>query len=259
SRFTKGGKIPAFTLAEVLVTLGIIGVVAAMTLPMLAKNYQFYVRQQQFKKAYAELTVAMQKAQFDLGENIECHYQYKSISHNIALSGNSTLIWKHCFFFYDEIFKNLKILKQCENNSLDGKCISNDLRGAEVVYAETQGGDDPDAALEKYNKDCPGFGTEFIQKRLKSYVLISGAVVMPYIHNDAYYRDSQFPLFLLDINGHKGPNKWGYDVFLLEFARFNKYDSHVILQGTTRCHPLDKNGYYSRDFVEYLYGRNAEL
>ena len=52
---------------------------------------------------------------------------------------------------------------------------------------------------------------------------------------------------------------WGYDVFLLEFARFNKYDSHVILQGTTRCHPLDKNGYYSRDFVEYLYGRNAEL
>ena len=33
-------KLRGFTLAEVLVTLGIIGVVAAMTIPMLIINYQ---------------------------------------------------------------------------------------------------------------------------------------------------------------------------------------------------------------------------
>lgn len=33
-------KIIAFTLAEVLVTLGIIGVVAAMTIPTLVNSYQ---------------------------------------------------------------------------------------------------------------------------------------------------------------------------------------------------------------------------
>ena len=31
---------PAFTLAEVLITLGVIGIVAAMTLPTLIANYQ---------------------------------------------------------------------------------------------------------------------------------------------------------------------------------------------------------------------------
>ena len=36
----KGDLVPAFTLAEVLITLGIIGVVAAMTMPTLLQNYQ---------------------------------------------------------------------------------------------------------------------------------------------------------------------------------------------------------------------------
>ena len=36
----KNSKIWAFTLAEVLITLGIIGVVAALTIPTLVANYQ---------------------------------------------------------------------------------------------------------------------------------------------------------------------------------------------------------------------------
>ncbi len=42
--FSKG-----FTLAEVLITLGIIGVVAAMTLPALIQNYQKNVLMSQLK------------------------------------------------------------------------------------------------------------------------------------------------------------------------------------------------------------------
>ena len=48
----------AFTLAEVLITLGIIGVVAAMTLPSLIQNYQEKVRVSQLKKAYATISNA---------------------------------------------------------------------------------------------------------------------------------------------------------------------------------------------------------
>ncbi|MBO5435745.1 type II secretion system protein, partial [bacterium] len=59
SRFKKGGNIPAFTLAEVLVTLGIIGVVAAMTLPMLAENYQRIIVQTRLKKFYTTFNQAI--------------------------------------------------------------------------------------------------------------------------------------------------------------------------------------------------------
>ena len=45
----------AFTLAEVLITLGIIGIVAAMTLPTLINYYRHKVLETQFKKAYSIL------------------------------------------------------------------------------------------------------------------------------------------------------------------------------------------------------------
>ena len=45
----------AFTLAEVLITLGIIGIVAAMTLPILIGKYQKMQTATQLKKAYKRL------------------------------------------------------------------------------------------------------------------------------------------------------------------------------------------------------------
>ena len=50
----------AFTLAEVLITLGIIGVVAAMTLPTLIQNYRKNVAINQLKKSYSLLNQAWQ-------------------------------------------------------------------------------------------------------------------------------------------------------------------------------------------------------
>lgn len=50
----------AFTLAEVLITLAIIGIVAAMTFPQLIKNYQGAVLRSQLEKAYSVLTQALQ-------------------------------------------------------------------------------------------------------------------------------------------------------------------------------------------------------
>ena len=51
-------KIRAFTLAEVLVTLGIIGVISAMTLPTLTKNHQRKVYVTQLQKVYNEFSQA---------------------------------------------------------------------------------------------------------------------------------------------------------------------------------------------------------
>jgi len=56
-----------FTLAEVLITLGIIGVVAALTLPSLRQqiNYQQYVTS--LRKIHSELSQSVQKAMYDNG------------------------------------------------------------------------------------------------------------------------------------------------------------------------------------------------
>jgi prepilin-type N-terminal cleavage/methylation domain-containing protein len=58
-----GTKKAAFTLAEVLITLGIIGIVAAMTLPTLIQNYQKKVIQNQLKKNYAILQNWVEQAE----------------------------------------------------------------------------------------------------------------------------------------------------------------------------------------------------
>ena len=61
-------KRAAFTLAEVLITLGIIGVVAALTMPALIANYQDKVAVTRLKKVYSILSQAYQKAYYEYGE-----------------------------------------------------------------------------------------------------------------------------------------------------------------------------------------------
>ena len=206
-----------------------------MTLPMLARNYQFYIRQQQFKKAYAELSVAVQKTQIDMGEGIRCFYLKN------GLEGAQNI---DCDYFKSELYKNLSISKVCEGNAFSGKCFPEDMRGGDVVYAEVQGGNDYEAALLQFQGWC-ALSREYLDSKT-IYVSNSGCIFMPMLLQT-----------LIDINGHKGPNKWGHDIFIFEYNKRNKYDSVFVLEPSRRCHPLDKGGYYSVTFFDYLYGQNT--
>lgn len=68
--YYKGFKLKkfAFTLAEVLITLGIIGVVAAMTMPALVANYQKTVTVNRLKKAYSVMSNAFVTSQDENGD-----------------------------------------------------------------------------------------------------------------------------------------------------------------------------------------------
>ncbi len=57
----------AFTLAEVLITLGIIGVVAAMTMPALITKYQKKVTSQKLKKFYTVMSQAIKLSEVENG------------------------------------------------------------------------------------------------------------------------------------------------------------------------------------------------
>lgn len=60
-------KFDGFTLAEVLITLGIIGVVAAMTMPSLMNNYRHKALETQFKKSVSMVSQAILNAKNDIG------------------------------------------------------------------------------------------------------------------------------------------------------------------------------------------------
>lgn len=67
-RHFDGQRRTAFTLAEVLITLGIIGVVAAMTLPSLIANYEKQRTAVAVKKVYAELQQVLKMAVVQYGD-----------------------------------------------------------------------------------------------------------------------------------------------------------------------------------------------
>ena len=94
-----------FTLAEVLITLGIIGVVAAMTLPVVVGNYQKKVTAVKVKKFYSMFNQAFQMAQLEFGEykyweiedSSELYYKYLKnyiktvdVKTNVQITGSFT-------------------------------------------------------------------------------------------------------------------------------------------------------------------------
>lgn len=64
----KCNKKLAFTLAEVLITLGIIGVVAAITIPSLITNYEKKATITKLKKTYSELANAVKLSEAENGD-----------------------------------------------------------------------------------------------------------------------------------------------------------------------------------------------
>ena len=66
----------AFTMAEVLITLGIIGIIAAMTLPNLIGNYKMLTYEVAFKKQYALLQNTMNLLTVDNGTN-RCYTYFR--------------------------------------------------------------------------------------------------------------------------------------------------------------------------------------
>ncbi len=67
SHFSHKRKV-AFTLAEVLITLGIIGIVASLTLPNIIYNYQKHVVETRLQKFYSTINQAVRMAEQDYGD-----------------------------------------------------------------------------------------------------------------------------------------------------------------------------------------------
>lgn len=198
----------AFTLAEVLITLSIIGIVAALTIPSLIAEHQEKETVAKLKKFSSVMSQAMTLAIQNEGE-IESWGLEKAGMGNIETDEellNDQLVRNK---FFEIITKYVKYAKYCPYES---EC-------AKQTYT-------------RYSLD----GTEFWTFSNKILLADGTSIVDVTIANpncksifgtSTALQNVCGELFV-DINGKKGPNATGKDVFLFYFTK----SGYVIPKGT---------------------------
>lgn len=186
-----------FTLAEVLITLGIIGVVAAMTLPTLIQNYQKQVYANGAKKGLNTVMKLMSKIQAD--ENASSFETTTLFSDGTCYMdptceeryGNPTVI-------ENLIPKYVKTIKTCKNEECDIKYIgSNFVNNKLHLYLDYV------ENIYNYNSNWSTIYGFYLEDGMVLYIFPSQIGISIYF----------------DINGEKGPNTNGYDLFFVSFSR----------------------------------------
>ena len=185
----------AFTLAEVLITLGIIGVVAALTLPTLIQNYQKQVLVNQYKKAYNVLNNGFKQMVAEEGcTSLSCIYSDKTDSHGNLIGLD----------FDDEktvnkltsIFKLSNVQREPKTNSIYGYSMFC-LNG---VDADTCG-------IGNLNRDLTPDASFVGTAPDGMFFFISNSLI-----------DN---VLFVDVNGLKSPNKLGRDMFFFYYFDYN--------------------------------------
>ena len=191
SRFTShfSLKSAAFTLAEVLVTLGIIGVVSAMTVPTLMQNYQRQSYVTQLHKVYNEMSQGFQQMMTDRN------------ALNLKETGLLNTTEQAT-----ETFKNyFKVVQDCGNNF--SPCFASE-------YRSTTGSSIKPAEANWWSS---------------SFVLADGAAIGLHGLIDYSAGNVSYPYgyMYVDINGAKGPNIVGRDFFLFYYFNDGTLDDVV--------------------------------
>ena len=187
----------AFTLAEVLIVLGITGVVAALTIPTLIQKYKMRSFEVAFKKQYSVLNNAINYIQ--LNNNLtECYVAVINVIYQGKPASNYVGRNSDCVALKNELISNLKLTP-----------INKYSGFTSVSKVSADGGVMVNAHVDYYR---------VLQSNSNFYLLPDGAVVMfQHTDGDSYYNN----LIFIDVNGAKGPNKWGYDVYCLTLVSNN--------------------------------------
>ena len=191
----------AFTLAEVLITLAIIGVVAAITIPSLVKNYNEKAWESGQKVFENRLLVAT-----------------RQMNTEEKLAGYSNTM-----DFVNELKKYIKITRVCDNNNIT-KCFNK-----EVIWNE---GEDPIDMSTIRNAESLGqkeWKTDTVAVQFANGV---NAIIAynpnttqePF--NNQFSATSNSMAILYDVTGNKNPNMKDKDI---------KYINVTELAGTTGC------------------------
>lgn len=196
----------AFTLAEVLITIAIVGIVAAFVIPVLVTNVQSDVKSKRVENIKQKLSKATDKMAVQSG-----------------LTG-----YGETMAFVQELSKQMKLAKICDNNHLDA-CwptkivdLNKDKKTWEIAKTKN-------AKTLKINKevrdswaDTVGIvtadGTAMILSYKKDCDINIDKAGLVYSKGSALSNTTACLSGVFDWNGSKNPNKLGDDVITLGMA-----------------------------------------
>ncbi len=203
-------KKSAFTLAEVLITLAVIGVVAVLTLPALIQNYN--------EKAWST-------AQDVFTKRLEVATRQMNTEEKLAGYSNT-------MDFVNELKKYIKITRVCDNSNII-KCFDK-----EIIWNE---GEDPidmstiknAASLGQEDWDTDTVAVQFANGVNAIIAYNPNTTQEPF--NNQFSATSNSMAILYDVSGNKNPNTNGKDIAGINVSE---------LAGTTGCLlPEDELGF----------------
>ena len=176
----------AFTLAEVLITLVIVGVVAALTIPVTVAKYHEQQTIQSLKRALSTFAQAVKMAESNNGP-----IETWDIGPGDSQEGSLKL--------YNLIVPYLSLAKECKENS---GCFGNNYK----TLQGTNGAYQPDT-WNRYIRGILNNGVPF-------YIWSNGSGCY-----SETYGSKNCGVIRVDINGDSKPNRYGYDFFSFDITK----------------------------------------
>lgn len=207
-----GGGARGFTLAEVLITLGVIGIVAAMTLPIVIAKYQKVVATSQLKRIYSLLANAEILSVEDNGASKYWTYPISTLDED---TGKITAPISNTDFFkkyYDPYLRTSGALQK--------------IYGMDTYY------------VSNYNGANAGFDDNSIA-RGNVVRFADGAWL-------SIWSNNQYVVLTVDLNGNKPPNIIGRDVFDVAELYWEGNKKLVIPSLNTIKKAMDRESYLER-------------
>ncbi len=189
-----------FTLAEVLITLGIIGTVAALTIPSLAKNFQNQGYVTGLQKAFTTTQQAFKMYMADEG--------ISSLSDSNLFDGTTTFATTSRQDLFDTFVKKyFNPVKICRADTSDSSCA----RQIKWLTKTQESTSFPITIYNFYTKDGMEFGYQL------------AAACNPDFNRQGSVKALCGTVYV-DVNGVTPPNKWGRDHFIFRIS----YDGSLV-------------------------------
>lgn len=185
-----------FTLAEVLITLGIIGVIAAITLPILIGNYQKHLVETKLKETYSILSQMMLNSVAENGESTNWDY---------PVYGDSN--YKDSDFFDKYLAKYVKIIYSCPRvifNNKQENYLCRNHHSSDFFNTASGGKVNWSNLAENSRKYILANGTSFYIDTIWGHQIVDPNTG-PYI------------TFIVDLNINKNKALFGRDIFIFHY------------------------------------------